>query len=196
MVPPSIGPATIWRHTGAVTTADPGFIALETARLHIRRFRLDDAPVVHAYRTDREVARYQSWDPTRFSAEAAEAFVREMTQATPGTPGDWFQFAIELRSSGVVIGDVALGADVHGPDTAELGFSLARRHHGHGYATEAVRAVVAYAEGKLGATRMVAIADARNRASIGVLERVGFARTRVEEAPFKGELVREIWFER
>ncbi len=179
-----------------MTTPDPDFTGLETARLHIRRFRLDDAPVVHAYRTDPEVARYQSWDPARFSVSAAEAFVREMVDATPGTPGDWFQFAIELRSSGLVIGDVALGSDAHGSDTVELGFSLARRHHGHGYATEAVRAVVAYAEGTLGATRIVAIADARNQASIGVLERAGFARTRVEEAPFKGELVREVWFER
>ncbi len=179
-----------------MTTPDPSFIALETLRLHIRRFRLDDAPVIHAYRTDPEIARYQSWDPARFSLAAAESFVREMARATPGTPGDWFQFALELRSTGEVIGDIALGADAQGPDTAELGFSLARRHQGHGYATEAVRAVVAYAEGTLHAKRIVGIADARNDPSIKVLERTGFARTRVEEAPFKGELVREVWFER
>jgi RimJ/RimL family protein N-acetyltransferase len=179
-----------------MTTPDPGYTALETARLHIRRFRLADAPVVHAYRTDPEVARYQGWDPSRFSLANAEAFVREMAHATPGTPGEWFQFALEVRSSGVVIGDVALGADAHGPETAELGFSLDRGHHGHGYATEAVRAVVAYAEGTLDATRIVAIADARNGTSIAVLERAGFARTRVEETTFKGELIREVWFER
>jgi RimJ/RimL family protein N-acetyltransferase len=179
-----------------MTTPDPAYTALETARLHIRRFRLADAPVVHAYRTDPEVARYQGWDPSRFSLANAEAFVREMAHATPGTPGEWFQFALEVRSSGVVIGDVALAADAHGPGTAELGFSLDRGHHGHGYATEAVRAVVAYAEGTLGATRIVAIADALNGASIAVLERAGFARTRVEETTSKGELVREVWFER
>ena len=179
-----------------MTTPDPAFTVLQTARLRIRRFQPDDAPVIHAYRTDPEIARYQSWDPARFSLATARSFVREMAHATPGSAGDWFQFAIELRSTGELIGDVALGADTQGPGTAELGFSLARHQHGHGYATEAVRAVVGYAEGTLRATRIVAIADARNQPSIGVLERAGFARTRVEEAPFKGELVREIWFER
>jgi hypothetical protein len=51
-----------------------------------------------AYRNDPEVARYQSWE----SCSELEAldFIREMRSSEPGTPGEWFQFAVELKESG------------------------------------------------------------------------------------------------
>ncbi|MDP8946945.1 MAG: hypothetical protein M3N09_02420 [Actinomycetota bacterium] len=51
-----------------------------------------------AYRNDPEVARYQSWE----SCSELEAldFIRELRSSEPGTPGEWFQFAVELKGSG------------------------------------------------------------------------------------------------
>lgn len=173
--------------------ADPDFTELRTARLVIRRFRAADAIAFAAYRSDPSSARYQSWDDC--TPEDAEAFVTEMTAAHPGVPGEWFQFAVGDPASDELLGDVAIR--VHADDTtrAELGFTFAPGHQGKGYATEAVRAVIAYAFERLGTETVLAIADARNLASIALLERIGMRRTTTEQVRFKDEWCDEHTYE-
>lgn len=60
--------------------------------------------------------------------------------------------------------------------SAEVGYWLAPAVQGHGYATEAVGRVAAYAFDTLGLARLEAHVDAPNEASVGVLESVGFVR--------------------
>ena len=173
--------------------ADPDFTELRTARLVIRRFRAEDAIAFAAYRSDPSIARYQSWDDC--TPEDAEAFVAEMETAHPGVPGDWFQFAVGDPASDELLGDVAIR--VHADDTsrAELGFTFAPAHQGKGFATEAVRAVIAYAFDRLGAETVLAIADARNGASIALLERIEMRRTVTEHVRFKDEWCDEHTYE-
>ena len=173
--------------------ADLEFTEIRTARLVIRRFRAADAAAFAAYRSDRGVARYQSWDA--YTLHDAEAFVKEMAALHPGVPGEWFQFAVANLASDELVGDVA--ACVHADDLsrAELGFTLAPRHQGKGYAAEAVRAVIAYAFERLGVETVFGIADARNDASVALLERVGMRRTTTEHVQFKGEWCDEYTYE-
>jgi aminoglycoside 6'-N-acetyltransferase len=49
-------------------------VPLESARLIVRRFRPGDAAALAAYRSDPDVARYQSWTPP-LSADAAAELV-------------------------------------------------------------------------------------------------------------------------
>lgn len=58
----------------------------------------------------------------------------------------------------------------------EIGFTLARRHQGKGFAFEAVSAFLEYAFTKLGLHRVVAITDCENAASIRLLERLEMRR--------------------
>ena len=146
---------------------------IETARLVLRRFRPDDAPVLAAYRSDPAVARYQGWTPP-LSPTAADALVREFAGGDPGQPG-WFQYAIELKADGCLLGDV--GVNLHeNRMQAELGFTLAVDRQGRGYATEAVRAVLHDLFERRGLHRVSAECDARNVRSARLLERVGFQR--------------------
>lgn len=64
-----------------------------------------------------------------------------------------------------------------GPEP-EVGYMLASRFHGRGLATEAVRAALGDAFGRLGLARVVAIVDVPNTGSIRVLEKTGFALDR------------------
>lgn len=88
-------------------------------------------------------------------------------------------WVIEERSSREFVGEIGLadfkraGAPLlrMGP---ELGFALAPRFHGRGYATEAVRAVLAWGDARLPSGRYVCLVDARNAASLRVLQKVGF----------------------
>jgi RimJ/RimL family protein N-acetyltransferase len=146
---------------------------IATKRLILRRFRPADAPVLAAYRSDPEVARYQSWDAP-FSLLRAETAVVSFMASDPDKAG-WFQYAVERTSDRALIGDVG----VHLHDNlmqAELGFTLAAGHQRQGYATEAVRAVLDRLFRVQGMHKVTGECDARNTASAALLERLGFTR--------------------
>jgi len=69
------------------------------------------------------------------------------------------------------------------PDEGVLAFYLARAYWGRGLATEAGRAFVDFGFGVLGLKRIVTTVDARNAASVRVLEKLGFVVERFEEGP-------------
>ena len=132
---------------------------MRTERLVVRRFAAGDVAAFAAYRSDPEVARYQSWDAPVSEVDAA-GLVAVFAAGEENTPG-WFQYAVERH--GVLIGDV--GVCLHDNRMqAELGFTVARPHQGQGYATEAVRCVLDRVFGS-GVRRVSADCDARNTAS-------------------------------
>jgi len=183
---------------------DSTFERLTSPRLILRRFRAGDIEAFVRYRADPAIARFQSWE--NFTAADGAAFFAAMSRQHPDTPGEWFQFAIELTATGAMIGDCALHALAESPRTFEIGFTLAPGFHGKGYATEAVRCLLDYIFGPLAKERAIAITDVRNTASIAVLERLGFTRDPAprESIMFKGEpcdehlydLRREHWLTR
>ena len=175
--------------------ADAAFERLTSERLVLRRFRAGDIAAFVRYRADPAIARFQSWQ--NFTAADGEEFFAAMSRQHPDTPGEWFQFAIELAATGAMIGDCALHALAESPRTAEIGFTLAAEFQGRGYATEAVACLLDYAFGPLGNQRAVAVTDVRNAASIAVLERLGFTRDPAlrESIMFKGEPCNEYLYD-
>lgn len=166
----------------------------ETSRLVIRRFQASDAAAFARYRSDPQVARYQSWTPP-VMAKDATAQVGAFAAGDPSAPG-WFQYAVALRcAQDVLIGDV--GVRLHeNLRQAEIGFTLDRKHQGHGYATEAVRALVRYLFAERHLLRVSAECDARNAPSARLLERVGFRREglRRQHTWIKGEWTDDLLF--
>ena len=118
-------------------------------------------------------------------------------------PGEWFQFAVEIKETGQLIGDCGMKTEEDGRQ-AEIGFTLSREYQGKGYATEAVSRLLDYAFGALGLHRIIAIADQENAPSVAVLERLGMHRegSFVQNAWFKGRwaseylyaILRDQWF--
>jgi aminoglycoside 6'-N-acetyltransferase len=153
---------------------DVGFTELAGPRVVLRRFRPQDGAEFVAYRSNAEVARYQGWDAP-YSAEAGERFIRQMMTAHPDTPGEWFQFAVALRATGPLIGDCAAMPRADDPRQCEIGFTIAPEYQGRGYATEAVRLLLGYLFAR-GKHRITAVCDARNAASVAVLERLAMRR--------------------
>jgi RimJ/RimL family protein N-acetyltransferase len=165
--------------------ADPDFTELRTARLVIRRFRPEDVEAFAAYRSDPDVARYQSWEA--FTRARAQTFVAEITSLDPGMPGEWFQFAVADAVNDALLGDTALCVDADDPSRAELGFTFAPAHQGKGYATEAARATIDYAFARMGVDIVIAFTDSRNDRSIALLERLGMTYLSSERVHVKGE---------
>jgi GNAT superfamily N-acetyltransferase len=116
-------------------------VEIVTERLSLRPFRADDLETFVTYRSDPEVARYQSWDRT-YSMADAESFLRSQRAVEFGQPGEWLQLAIVDRETGTVCGDCAVLVVTDQPATAEVGVTLAPANQGKGLATEALTAVV------------------------------------------------------
>ena len=174
---------------------DRGFEELRTARLVVRRFRPADVPPFAAYRSDPEIARYQSWD-VPFSDEQAERFVAGMSDDDPDTPGSWFQFAVAEAAGGALVGDVAAYVDEEDPRQARVGITLAADAQGRGYGTEALTALLDYLLVDRGKHRVIADCDARNVASARLLERVGMRREghHLRSSWWKGEWTDEQFY--
>jgi aminoglycoside 6'-N-acetyltransferase len=92
---------------------------------------------------------------------------------------------VALRHTDRLIGD--FGAHVLAEDSrqAEIGFTLAPPHQGHGYATEVVRRLLHYLLVERGKHRVRTTCDDRNMSSVAVLERVGMRR--------EGHLLESTW---
>ena len=173
---------------------DRSFQSLTSERLLLRRFAVEDAAALAAYRGDPEVARYQGWD--HCSLADAQSLVRSLSTGDPGTPGSWFQFAVSLASDGALIGDCALRCGRATPRVGELGFSFARAYQGQGYASEAVSRLLDYLFERLALHRVYAITDARNLPAQALLERLGLRKEGEfrEASWFKGEWATELGY--
>ena len=163
---------------------DAAFTTLTTQRLVLRRFRPEDLDAFVAYRSDPRIARYQGWEAP-YPAGQAREFLRELQATHPDTPGQWFQFAVALHHKDRLIGDCAAHIRADDPRQAEIGFTVAAEHQGHGYATEAVRRLLHYLLIERDKHRVSATCDDRNTRSAAVLERVGMRR--------EGHLLESTW---
>lgn len=151
------------------------FLPFATTRLRLRSFLPHDAPAFAAYRSDPDVARYQSW-ATPYSLADAARLATEMRERADPVRGDWLQIAVDL--DGELVGDVAVGLDPSGR-VATIGYTLAPRFQRRGLAVEAAGAVVDRLFAVAGVHRVDASIDGRNLPSSRVLQRLGFERVGV-----------------
>lgn len=165
---------------------------METERLLLRRFGVGDLSAFQAYRQDAELSRYQGWQPV--PDVEAQRFLREQAHAQLGARGAWLQVALTRRQDAALIGDLGLCVRDEALGAVELGFTLARWAQKRGFASEAVSAVLAALFGRGLARSAIAVTDARNQASIALLERTGFRQARSVETVFRNEVCRELTF--
>jgi ribosomal-protein-alanine N-acetyltransferase len=154
---------------------------LETARLTLRRPRHADAELIFArYAGDVEVTRWLGW-PRHGAVDASRGFV-------DFSDGDWERwpagpYLVESRESGALLGSTGLGFET--AYRASTGYVFAKDAWGHGYATEALGAIVGVAR-EAGVVRLYALCHVGHPASARVMERCGFVREGVlrRYAPF------------
>ncbi len=157
---------------------------------------LADVDSFVAYRKDPEVARFQSWD-TNYSKQQAIALVESQAGVTLPAEGEWLQIALRSKTSGDLVGDLALHSLSLNDLTFELGFTIAREHQKQGYAKEALAKLMEYLFTELSATKLIAHTDSRNTAANKLLFSLGFVKgaSRGWTEIFKDELVTVEYFE-
>ncbi|MBD8880771.1 MULTISPECIES: GNAT family N-acetyltransferase [Rhodanobacter] len=144
---------------------------IETERLRIERFTLDDAGFVLELLNEPDFIENIADKGVRDIA-GAEAYLRDGPMAMYASHGHGLCM-VRLKQDGEPVGMCGLiRRDTL--DYPDIGYAFLKRHHGRGYASESCAAVLEHARRQLDMARIVAITAPRNAASIRVLEKLGF----------------------
>jgi RimJ/RimL family protein N-acetyltransferase len=164
-------------------TFAPPHLPIRTERLLLRASRPEDSAAFTPAWADEDYAR-RLLTGTMNAAEVAESIRRRAA----GAPGNRV-LGLVVEHAGQVVGDLVLFLQGTGWQQAEVGWTCLPQHSGHGYVTEAARALVDLAVEHYGVHRVVATLDGRNRRSAAVCERLGMRLEGDKRADFwsKGE---------
>jgi RimJ/RimL family protein N-acetyltransferase len=151
---------------------------LHTDRLILRPWRESDLPPWAAMNADPQVREYLGGLLT--GEQSAASAARFRAQLDERGFGFW---AVEVHSTGEFIGFTGLDQVDEGMPFAgmEIGWRLARSAWGHGYATEAALASLAFGFETLGLPEIVSVTTATNLRSQAVMRRIGMTRDPAED---------------
>jgi RimJ/RimL family protein N-acetyltransferase len=143
---------------------------IRTERLCLRQLEVEEARALLQGKADPERP-WMAGYPTQGTLIAVEAFVRAIDNGAD--PGVYGVYQLVRRGDGVVVGDIGF----HGPPdrrgSVTVGYGLAPAARGHGYATEALRALVAWALARPEVAAVEADTTHANLPSQRVMERAG-----------------------
>jgi ribosomal-protein-alanine N-acetyltransferase len=142
---------------------------LETSRLILREFFIDDADALGRVLSDPETMRFYPAPYDR--AGVANWIARNLRRYADDGHGLW---AMILKSSGDLIGDCGLTVqEVEGAHEIEIGYHVRRDLWGQGFATEAARACRDYGFARLPVERIISLIRPENLPSRRVAEKNG-----------------------
>jgi len=154
---------------------------IETARLVLRPHRLDDFDALASMWREPAIVRYISGKPST----SEQSFTRLLRYAGHWSLLGYGYWAIEDRHSGEFAGETGFAdyrREIEPPldGMPELGWMVAPRWQGKGYATEAVRACLSWGAQHFAAeTKLACIITPDNVASIRVAEKCGFRQQKM-----------------
>jgi ribosomal-protein-alanine N-acetyltransferase len=158
------------------------FPTLTTSRLLLRQLTASDAEAVYLLRSDYEVVRYNGVILMQTPDQA-----RELISAISHAYDDHLEirWGITLRDTpDVVIGICGYNYWIRHDHRASVGYDLMQAYWGHGYMTEAVRAILDFGFTEMDLNRIEADSDHRNTASIRVLHKLGFHQEGLQQEQF------------
>jgi RimJ/RimL family protein N-acetyltransferase len=152
---------------------------IETERLILRQWRPDDLDAIAAINADPAVMAHLG-GPLDRAASAQRLDLDAVSIARRGF-GKW---AVTRRDTGELIGRVGFdGVDWDMPfaPAVELGWRIAVRHQGRGFAAEAARATARLGFGAFELDELVAYTTTLNTASRAVMHRIGMTHDEVDD---------------
>jgi [ribosomal protein S5]-alanine N-acetyltransferase len=143
------------------------FPKIETQHLHLRAIAESDRSALLSYMSEPRITAFLPQGT--LDEEAARAF------ALKHSSNDGEAVAVVEKASGQMIGHMPFHP-WFGPATQEIGWVISPGHQGHGYATEAARALMEFSFRTLRCHRVVATCQPENPASWRVMEKLGMRR--------------------
>lgn len=144
---------------------------METERLLLRPFTLDDAEVMfYSWASDPEVTKYLTW-PAHESVEVSRWVLSDWCSHY-GEP-DYYQWAIVPKELGEPIGSIAVVRADNQAQWVEIGYCIGKQWWHRGYVSEALKALIAFFFEEVGVGRIQARHDPRNPNSGAVMRKCG-----------------------
>lgn len=142
-------------------------------RLFLRCFELSDADAMFSsWAFDDEVTKYLTWpshksvvDTVSVLSSWISCYVRK----------DYYNWAIGLKESGRIIGNISVVEINEKTDTLQIGYCLGRKYWNHGYMSEALLLVIDFLFSSVKALRLEALHDVENVRSGAVMRRCGMS---------------------
>ncbi|MFF2089235.1 GNAT family N-acetyltransferase [Paenibacillus sp. NPDC058174] len=154
---------------------------IETDRLLLREFIPSDLDAVHKYASNPVVVKHMLWGPN--TVDDSQSYLNMVIGMQEQTPRQGFELAVILKESEQLIG----GSGIHicSPAIGELGYCFHELHWGHGYASEAARALLSFGFGELNLHRIFATCRPDNIGSAKVMQKIGMR--------YEGHLREHMW---
>ncbi len=148
-----------------------GTQTLETSRLILRRFTLEDAqPMFEHWANDADVCKYMTWPPHGQVDTTRNLLERWVAEYENNAVYHW---VIEHKAAGHIIGSIGAMQMNERNDCCEVGYCIAKAFWGQGLTTEALRAVLGFLFREVGVHRVEALHDLENTASGRVMQKAG-----------------------
>ncbi len=149
---------------------------LETQRLLIRDYTLNDFEACHQYASDPDVSKFDFWGPN--SPEDTKKFLQEViAKRESETKRYTYEMAITLKTQpDLVIGGVGLRLKGEKSKVGDIGYVLNPKFQRQGITTEATLAIIDFGFKKLDLLVIYATCDAENIASYKVMEKCGMKK--------------------
>ncbi len=148
-----------------------GTVRLETNRLILRPFKLEDAETVFKnWASDDEVTKFLTWQ-THATVEDSKEFMEFCVNGYQEK--DCYQWGMELKDTQELIGNISVVKVNEEIDGVELGWVIGRSFWGKGYTAEAAKEVIRFLIEEVGANRVAARYDTNNPNSGRVMEKAG-----------------------
>ncbi|MFY9176756.1 MAG: GNAT family N-acetyltransferase [Caldicoprobacterales bacterium] len=148
-----------------------GTVTLETHRLILRRFTLEDAEDMFSnWANDSEVTKYLTWWPHDSIDTTREVLSIWINEYSNNTAYNW---AIELKETGQIIGSISV-VDLCSKDCrCEIGYCISKVYWNKGITTEALKEVIGFLFSQVGINRIQAKHDVLNIGSGKVMQKAG-----------------------
>ena len=144
---------------------------IETHRLILRPFRTEDAEdMFENWASDPEVTRFLTW-PAHRSVDVTRMILDNWIPKY--ADGGFFNWAIEWKENGRVIGNISVVRFIEELETADIGYCMGRAYWGRGIMPEALRAVTDFLFDTVGINRITACHDLNNPKSGRVMQKAG-----------------------
>ena len=154
---------------------------LYTERLVLRRFTVEDAPIMYRnWASDEEVTKFLTW-PAHANVEVSEMVIADWLKNYERD--DYYQWAIVYE--GEPIGSIAVVSQSDKIEKAEIGYCMGKQWWHKGIMSEALGAVIDYLFTEVGMQRIESRHDPRNPHSGAVMRKCGMT--------FEGTLRRSDW---
>ena len=166
--------------------------SIETPRLLLRPFTLEDTAAVFEFNSNPQVTQYVGMAPLE-TMEQARTILTDVILKNYEDYG-YGRYAVVHKADNKVIGFSGLKYLVEHKGATDIGYRFLPEYWGKGIATESALPFMDYGFGELGLDRIVGFAYPENVASVRILEKLGL--TYIKTAPYEEGDKDCLWYER